>query len=130
MLPILKDPRYIKVNNKPIIVIYKPNILPNVKETIKCWREKAKTVGLELYICHMVFSYQKGWDQLVEGFDAAIDFEPFGIRRKSVFKEIQERKRKPQQGIINRVKNVISKKDREQPQYCSIQVDGRAFKTS
>lgn len=113
LLPILMDDRYIKVNNKPVIVIYKPNILPNVQETIKCWREKAKAVGLELYICHMVFSYQKDWDQLVEGFDAAVDFEPFGIRRKSVFKEIQERKRRPQQGIIGRVKNAFTEKKKE-----------------
>ncbi|MGE8514297.1 MAG: glycoside hydrolase family 99-like domain-containing protein [Chryseobacterium culicis] len=108
LLPIFMDQRYIRVNNKPIIVIYKPNILPNVQDTIKCWREKAKAVGLELYICHMVFSYQKGWDELVEGFDAAIDFEPFGIRRKSVFQEIREKNKNNKKGLVNRLKNVFT----------------------
>jgi hypothetical protein len=31
----------------------------------------------------MVFNYTNNWDKLLKGFDAAIDFEPFGIRRES-----------------------------------------------
>ncbi|WP_312300289.1 glycoside hydrolase family 99-like domain-containing protein [Chryseobacterium sp.] len=109
LLPIFKDPRYIKVNNKPVIVIYKPNVFPNIQETLKCWRERAKEAGLELYICHMVFSYQKDWDQLVDGFDAAVDFEPFGVRRKSVFKEMWERRVPPKRTIIDKIKGRIIK---------------------
>lgn len=93
LMPILKDERYIKVDGKPIIIIYKPHVIPNAKKTVDCWRDYAKKQGLELYLCHMVFSHTAQWDQLVEGFDAALDFEPFGIRRRNIFEEIEHKKK-------------------------------------
>jgi len=93
LIPYFKDQRYIKVNGKPVFVVYKPYLFPNPSETAKRWREVAAQHGLELYLCHTVFSYTKDWDQLIDGFDAAIDFEPFGIRRESVFKEINRIKK-------------------------------------
>ena len=35
LLPYLKDPRYIKVNGKPILAIYKSALLPNFEKTIR-----------------------------------------------------------------------------------------------
>lgn len=89
LIPYFKDSRYIKVNGKPVFIVYKPFLFPNPAETAKRWREVAAEHGLELYLCHTVFGYAKGWDTLLEGFDAAIDFEPFGVRRKNVFNEIE-----------------------------------------
>ena len=37
--PILKDIRYIKNSNKPIILVYKVFLIPNPNETFKIWRE-------------------------------------------------------------------------------------------
>jgi hypothetical protein len=92
LIPFFKDKRYIKVNGKPMFVVYKPFLFPNATETAKRWREVAAEHGLELYLCHTVFSYTKDWNKLIDGFDAVIDFEPFGIRRESVFKEILKTK--------------------------------------
>ena len=55
--------------------------MPDATATAKKWREIAAKYGLELYLCHMVFDYNPKGNRLVEGFDAAIDFEPFGVRR-------------------------------------------------
>ena len=107
LLPILKDDRYIKVNGKPVIVIYKPNVLPNIQKTLQCWRETAKNEGLELYLCHMVFSHTQGWEHLVDGFDATVDFEPFGIRRKSVFQEISDCQNSTQKGFFKKLKELV-----------------------
>ena len=46
-----KDPRYIKVDGKPVVSIYMSNLLPNVSETLAVWRTEAKHYGIELYIC-------------------------------------------------------------------------------
>ena len=81
LIKYFKDPRYIRVGEKPVFILYKAFLLPDPAATAKRWREVAKKHGLELYLCHMVFRYTKDWNQLVEGFDAVIDFEPFGIRR-------------------------------------------------
>jgi hypothetical protein len=85
------DPRYIRINNKPVFVLYKPFLLPNPTETVRRWRSVAAEYGLELYLCHMVFSYQIDTRHLLDGFDAAIDFEPFGIRRSYFQEEISRR---------------------------------------
>ena len=42
LLTAFKDPRYIKIDNKPIFVIYKPLLLPNATEFINCWNKLAK----------------------------------------------------------------------------------------
>ncbi len=81
LMQFFKDPRYIRVGDKPVFVLYKTFLLPDATATAKRWREVARQYGMELYLCHMVFKYNKAYDQLIEGFDAAIDFEPFGIRR-------------------------------------------------
>jgi hypothetical protein len=88
LIPIFKDSRYIKVNNKAVFVVYKPMLFENPTETVKTWRKIAAENGIELYLCHTVFSHTPGWDKLIDGFDAVIDFEPFGIRRESILKDV------------------------------------------
>lgn len=94
LLQFLKDPRYIKVDGKPVIIIYKSFLIPNPQKTVQTWRKIAKEHNIELYLCHMLFSYREN-NKLEIGFDAAIDFEPFGIRRNNnVFQEIESNRLK------------------------------------
>ncbi len=88
LIRFFKDPRYICVNGKPVFIIYKPFLLPNPEQTARRWRKVAAEYGLELYLCHMVFGYQDK-PVLISGFDAAIDFEPFGIRRRNIFEKLR-----------------------------------------
>lgn len=76
LIPYFKDPRYIRVNNKPIIAIYRSTILPNIEETLKIWRQEAAKHDLDLYICRFE-SWGKIGEQFLHGFDAAIEFAPF-----------------------------------------------------
>ncbi len=54
MLAAFKDPRYIKVGREkdiPVLLIYRAEIIPNVKEVIAEWRERAKADGFRgLYL--------------------------------------------------------------------------------
>lgn len=77
LIPYLKDKRYIRVGNKPIIAIYKSDLLPDPKGLINIWRDEALKEGLELYLCRMNSFGANGKEFLKPGFDAAIDFEPF-----------------------------------------------------
>jgi lipopolysaccharide biosynthesis protein len=76
-----KDPRYITVDGKPVFILYKSFLLPDPSATARRWRKVAAEHGMELYLCHMVFGYRNEPVRLIDGFDAAIDFEPFGVRR-------------------------------------------------
>lgn len=42
----LCDERYIRIDNKPIIIIYRPSIFPNIKKTIKIWRGYCLAEGI------------------------------------------------------------------------------------
>lgn len=73
--PILSDPRYIRVNGKPLIMIYRPQKFPNIKESVKTWRKYAKDSGIgELYLV-LSHSFDEQ-DPREIGFDAATEFAP------------------------------------------------------
>lgn len=46
LLPFFKDKRYIKKDGKPIIIIYRPELIDCLKEMIDCWQKLAKKNGL------------------------------------------------------------------------------------
>lgn len=76
LLEYFNDDRYIKVNGKPVFIIYRPKLFPNIKETIKIWREAVKAAGFpDLYIGFArTFEYTDAVDK--EGFDFAFEFQP------------------------------------------------------
>lgn len=47
ILPALKDKRYIKVENKPLFMIYRPLLNPDMIEFINIWQGLAKKEGLD-----------------------------------------------------------------------------------
>ena len=77
LLPIFADPRYIKINGKPIIAIYRSSKLPNPKKTIEIWQNEAQKAGMKLYVCRLDSFGGYGKTFLKPGFDAAIEFQPF-----------------------------------------------------
>lgn len=51
LFPIFQDNRYIRVNNKPLLNIYRPTLMPNMKKTINMWRKYCiDNGGFDLYI--------------------------------------------------------------------------------
>jgi hypothetical protein len=81
LIKYFKDPRYIRVNNKAVVAIYRTSELPNIAKTVKIWRDEALKEGLELYICRFESFAQTGKAFMTEGIDAGISFEPFdGMR--------------------------------------------------
>lgn len=70
-----EDERYIRVNNKPLLIIYRSSIIPNMKRTGEIWREEAKKAGFDgLYLVCAKTSGTNSPD--VIGFDAAMEFPP------------------------------------------------------
>lgn len=71
----LRDPRYIRVNGKPLLIVYRPNLFPLMKETAARWRDWCRYNGLgEIYLAY-VQSFEKS-DPADYGLDAAIEFPP------------------------------------------------------
>lgn len=76
LIPYFKDPRYIRINNKPVFAIYRSTILPDIDNTLRIWREEAAKHDLELYLCRFE-SWSMTGSEYLNSFDAAIEFAPF-----------------------------------------------------
>lgn len=71
----LKDPRYIRINKKPLVMVYRPNILPNIKKTVDRWRNWC--VNNDIGDIYLSYTQSFTDDHPGEyGFDAASEFPP------------------------------------------------------
>lgn len=76
LIPALLDPRYIRINGRPLLLIYRTELLPNPARTAEIWREVARSSGVgELYLVR-VENFVGGIDPKSIGFDAAMEFSP------------------------------------------------------
>lgn len=82
------DNRYIRIRNKPVLIIYRADIIPEIKNTINMWRDKVKKDGYDgLYlICCQTFGIT---NPLEFGFDAAMQFPPHTVSSSSIFETIE-----------------------------------------
>lgn len=89
-----KDERYIKVNGKPIFIIYRPELFPNIQKTIQVWKNAVKHAGFpDLYIG---FARKSAKEKMLECFDFAFEFQPSysdtpRLPKLSLFKRIKIR---------------------------------------
>lgn len=79
VIPILRDPRYIRINGKPLLMVYRISLLPNPSETARIWRKICQDEGLgEIYLTAVEsFGYTNPYK---DGFDASVQFPPHGAR--------------------------------------------------
>lgn len=89
MAKYLRDPRYIRVQGKPLLIVYRPNLFPSMKETAQRWRDWCRKNGLgEIYIAY-VQSFEKR-DPAEYGLDAAIEFLPNNSAPPDITNKIPE----------------------------------------
>ncbi|WP_135455711.1 glycoside hydrolase family 99-like domain-containing protein [Vibrio echinoideorum] len=71
----LRDPRYIKVDGKLLLTVYRPAVIPDIKTVVNNWRKYCKDNNIgELHLV-MAKSFEQT-DPSEYGFDAAVEFPP------------------------------------------------------
>lgn len=83
LLPFLKDKRYIKKDGKPLFVIYRPDLIPCLKEMLSSWNSLAKENGLNgiCFACQRLDAMLDGLKSDYSMFDYCIEYQP-GIAKK------------------------------------------------
>lgn len=76
--PILRDPRYIRVGGKPLLIIYRPPIIPDFAARVTRWREVFRGEGVGEVAVYMVQGFLR-YDPRPWLCDGAIEFPPHNI---------------------------------------------------
>ncbi|MBA0402100.1 hypothetical protein D7U83_19995 [Stenotrophomonas maltophilia] len=73
--PYLRDRRALKVEGRPMLLVYRPNLLPDARATAERWRRWCRDNGVgEIHLAY-VQGFERP-DPRDIGFDAAVEFPP------------------------------------------------------
>jgi lipopolysaccharide biosynthesis protein len=71
LLTAFRDRRYVLVGGKPLLVVYRPRNIPNVRQVVDLWRRLARDAGFPgLHLVAVAESNDPAWSCRDDGFDA------------------------------------------------------------
>lgn len=82
LVPYITDPRYIKVSNKILFLIYRPDEIPELAKLVEAIKAQARTCGFDgalVYGAETFVAPGQQKDPRAAGLDGAIEFPPHGI---------------------------------------------------
>jgi hypothetical protein len=79
MAPYFRDSRYVRVDGKPLLLIYRAELIPDLAAQVLLWRQRLRDEGVgEVYlVCVQSFDEK---NPVALGFDAACEFPPHQIK--------------------------------------------------
>lgn len=89
----MRDPRYIRHNGKPLLIVYRIRLIPNWLETAAMWREECRAAGIgEIHLCAVRCGAEPLDGQPGDfGLDAFVMFPPhesFGADKRRVVQDL------------------------------------------
>lgn len=78
LMPLLTDPRYIRVDGAPLVLVYRPGLLVDPRNTLDQWRQICREEGVGEIHLAMVESFGDE-DPTHYGFDSSVQFPPHGV---------------------------------------------------
>jgi 2-polyprenyl-3-methyl-5-hydroxy-6-metoxy-1,4-benzoquinol methylase len=75
VIPFFRDPRHVRVNGAPMLVVYRPQQLPDTRATAEIWRQRCREVGIgEIHLVAALTHGNRDFEQF--GYDAGVEFPP------------------------------------------------------
>lgn len=73
---VFSDKRYITIDGKPLFLVYRTELFPDIKQTADMWREEVKQYGFNGIYLVRVENFKNDILPETMGFDAAMEFAP------------------------------------------------------
>ena len=105
---LFRDKRYIRINDRPVLIIYRPDLFPSLPDTIEHWKTYCKDQGMQppFVIGALTFDIE---DPTIFGCDAGVEFPPHGLRLRQI--TYKKRMLNPKfSGIVFEARNIIQDK--------------------
>lgn len=81
LLPYFKDERYIKKNNKPLFVLYRPELVDCLEDMLACWQELARKNGFDgIDFAYQHVSYTVSAKRNEDLFTYALEYHPSHVQ--------------------------------------------------
>lgn len=75
LIRFFSDRRYLKIGNKPVLILYRAMEIPNCEEMVTYWEKRLKEEGFAgLYLIETLNSVQR--ESVIKNSDALVRFEP------------------------------------------------------
>lgn len=88
LVPFFEDRRYLRIDGKPLLIVYRPQHLPNARDAAAVWRDYCRSIGLgEIHLCAALTHGNADYAQF--GFDSGVEFPPHNLNPSSVNLEIK-----------------------------------------
>ena len=75
LLPYVRDERYIRVGDRPMINIYRSQLFPDIRQSTEIWRDELAKHNIDPYLCKCQ-TYTDLRPPEADGFDAAMENPP------------------------------------------------------
>ncbi len=80
LIPFFQDKRYMRVDGKPYFCVYRPPHLPDVRKSLRVWRDYCRTIGLgEIHISAALTHGNEEYASF--GFDSGVEFPPHNLEQ-------------------------------------------------
>jgi tetratricopeptide (TPR) repeat protein len=87
LYPLFHDRRYIRIDGRPLVAVYKASDIPGAAATVRTWRDTCRADGEgELYLAAVARNVVDDPTEL--GFDAAIEFPPIGHGAENITAQV------------------------------------------
>ena len=90
LLPLFRDQRYVHIDGRPLLLVYKVAELPDPAATAALWRERCLAAGAGNPYLAAVQRHALD-DPSRDGFDASVEFPPIGHAAESIVATLPER---------------------------------------
>ncbi len=88
LVPFFQDPRYINFEGGPLLLVYRPQQLPDARKSADIWRAYCKSIGIPKLQIYCALTHHN-WDYKTFGFDGGVEFPPHNMQQQNLIGAVE-----------------------------------------